>query len=143
MKLFIGAESLYPGYVQDIRDRVPDIQVTDDFSEVLTLAHAGVLERVCVIMCCLWDAQINIEGWEIGYRLHSIDEKLPILIWDGERTWETHEHLENEVLLSSFNYSMEERVAIIEKFYKGTLKAEDCTHGIKAVGAAGTVFVQC
>jgi len=138
MKVLVASGFFHGAFIQDLQTRVPDLQVSFDFSDILALANASALERLCVAVEALWEPQHNIDGWEIGLRVHSIDASIPILVFNGNRT-EAMQHPANEVYVDAGPMTYEEQLRIAEMFFKGLLQEKDCVRGFKATNA-GNVF---
>jgi len=108
---------LFGSFIRDVGECVPDLVVVEDFAELLALLHMGSVGRVCLVHSCPWQKvmETNMGTCEACLRIHSADQTIPVLIWNGEDGRE----YPAEVTSVGGDVSWTEMISTTEQFFRG------------------------
>lgn len=139
MNIFlVGMPEIHTSIIKQILT-LPKVIVEKNFQQVLGMAHAKELKRLCIFMDA-WNGEIlnGIRGQTAAERIHEESPGIPILIWEG-REYLSDENTapvfkvtgtlkplkyDNELYLSFNDY--ENRIfEITKKFFEGSLTISD------------------
>jgi len=135
----IGMPDIHKALLSDITVIIKNMQVEVNFQQVLGIAKAKELNRLCIYMDAWNGTHYNGErGQTAAEKIHAVDPAIPILIWDG-REYISDEDVppvfkvegepkpitnDNELYLS-FDHYNNLIIEITRKFFDGTLSVKD------------------
>jgi len=139
----IGMPDIHKVLLSDITVNIKNVQIEINYQQVLGMAKAKELNRLCIYMDA-WNCDYHYNGERgqtVAEKIHVVDPSIPILIWDG-REYISDEDVspvfkiegepkpitnDNELYLSFDHYS-DLVIVITRKFFNGKLSIKDIPH---------------
>lgn len=117
----LSSMNFFPNIVETIRERIPDVLVTNNFEEVKALVTLQEVKAMCILSGAYNYAKApcnTITAQHATKEFHAVNPAIPILVWNGFKEEIPEDKIVNERYLVTDDLSREDFYKITEDFFK-------------------------